>query len=111
MRRLARIPRSLPPRRAVVKSGILREPKRRWPRHEAFVRRHQCCVPGCELGPTEFAHVRSAANAGTGLKPHSAHGISLCCYHHIEQHRIGQPAFEKRYGIDLGKASGRLCKG
>lgn len=101
---------SLPKRRAVVKSGILREPKRTWRRHEAFVRRHQCCVPSCELGPIEFAHVRSAANAGTGLKPHSAHGISLCCYHHIEQHRIGQPAFERKYSIDMNALAAAFVK-
>ncbi len=48
-----------------------------------------------------FAHFRSAANSGTGIKPHDAFGISLCDGHHKEQHQIGQPAFERKYGIDM----------
>lgn len=92
----------LPPRRKPVKSGILREQPREWPRHRRFVRSHECCVPGCPgYGAIVFAHVRSAANAGTALKPHDCYGISLCGWHHEQQHAIGQPAFEKRHGIDL----------
>ena len=101
---------SLPKRRPVVKGGILRGPRRHWPRHEAFVRRHQCCVPGCEGDPIVFAHIRSAANAGTSLKPHSAFGISLCDDHHREQHQIGQPAFERKYGIDMRALAAAFVK-
>jgi hypothetical protein len=92
---------TLPRRRKVSKSGIERAPKRHWSRHEKWVRGHACCVPGCEQTPIEFAHLRSAANAGTGMKPHSAFGVSLCCYHHARQHAIGQAQFEREYGIDL----------
>lgn len=101
---------SLPRRRKAVKSGILRGPRRHWPRHEAFVRRHQCCVPGCEAGPVVFAHVRSAANSGTSLKPHSAFGISLCDNHHREQHQVGQPQFERTHGIDMGALAAAFVK-
>jgi hypothetical protein len=52
-------------------------------------------------GPIEFAHVRSAANSGTGLKPSSAWGIALCSECHLLQHQIGQKAFEAKHGIDL----------
>ena len=91
----------LPPKRIRERSGILREPPREWPRHRAFLRRHHCCVPGCEQLPIEVAHVRSAANSGTGLRPHDSSAVPLCHEHHAEQHRIGQPAFERRYRIDL----------
>jgi len=51
--------------------------------------------------PIECAHVRRNTDGGTGLKPSDRWAISLCRAHHIEQHRIGEPAFEKRYAIDL----------
>jgi hypothetical protein len=101
---------SLPKRRPVVKSGIERGPKREWPRHRKFVRSFGCCVPGCEDGPIEFAHVRSAANAGTSLRPHDAFAISLCTSHHREQHNIGQPAFERKYGIDMSALAASFVK-
>lgn len=50
-----------------------------------------------------FAHYRTAANSGMGLKPHASWGVSLCNAHHMEQHSIGQPAFEKKYKIDMAK--------
>lgn len=91
----------LPHKRKPARSGIERAPDRVWPRHRKFVRGHACSVPGCQGGPIEFAHIRSAANAGTGLKPGDASGISLCCNHHAEQHHIGQPAFARKYAVDL----------
>lgn len=101
---------SLPRRRKVTKSGIERAPKREWPRHRKFVRSHACCVPGCQREPIEFAHLRSAANSGTGIKPHDAFGISLCHAHHREQHLLGQPGFEKQYHIDLGALAAAFVK-
>ncbi len=91
----------LPRRRKPAKSGIDRAQRRYFPQHEKWVRGHQCVVPGCENREIQFAHIRSAANAGTGLKPSSAFGISCCALHHKEQHSIGQPAFERKYGLDL----------
>ena len=79
-----------------------REPSRRGcPGHRAWVRRHHCCVPGCLGRPIECAHVRRDTDGGTGLKPSDRWSISLCRDHHIEQHAIGEMAFEKRYAIDL----------
>ena len=49
----------------------------------------------------DFAHLRSAANAGLSRKPHDIFGVSLCRAHHDEQHRIGADAFGRKYGIDL----------
>ncbi len=71
------------------------------PAHRAWVRRHACCVPGCAELPIECAHVRTGTDGGTALKPSDRWTVSLCRSHHAEQHRIGEPAFEKRYAIDL----------
>lgn len=76
-------------------------PLRACPAHRAWVRHHRCCVPGCTSLPTECAHVRSGTDGGAGLKPSDRWTISLCRSHHAEQHRIGEPAFEDRYAIDL----------
>jgi hypothetical protein len=93
----------LPPKRKRPRSGIEREPRRVWHQHRRWVRSHGCVVPGCKDDWIEFAHVRSAANSGTGLKPHDCYGVALCAEHHYQQHTIGQPAFERLYGIDLGR--------
>lgn len=69
--------------------------------HRAWVRRHHCCVPGCLMRPIECAHVRRDTDGGLAVKPSDRWTISLCRSHHIEQHRIGEAAFEKRYGIDM----------
>ena len=88
------------------RSGIERVVKRDWPRHRRFIRKHACVVTlgkvhdECE-GAVECAHYRTAANAGKGQKPHDWFTFSACHKHHAEQHRIGQPAFERKYGIDL----------
>lgn len=50
--------------------------------------------------PIECAHVRRAANSGTGMKPSDAYTVSLCREHHAESHR-GEKTFEARHGVDL----------
>ena len=97
---------TLPRRRKVTKSGILRAPVRVWNRHRAFLRRHHCVVAGCDRVPIEVSHLRSAANAGTGLKPHDADAVPMCGgigpeSHHAEYHRIGHDSFSKKYNLDL----------
>lgn len=92
---------TLPRRRKVTKRVGADRQQREWPRHRRFVRSHHCCVPACFEGPVVFAHFRTAANSGTGMKPHDRYGISLCDAHHKEQHQIGQAAFEKKYGISM----------
>ena len=91
----------MPAGRKRARSGIKRSPERHWPIHEEWVRGHRCIVPGCRRSPCQFCHVRSAANAGTGLKPHASFGVPMCDLHHREQHRIGQPGFESKHHIDL----------
>ena len=79
-----------------------REPNgRECPAHRAWVRQHHCCVPGCLARPIECAHVRRDTDGGVALKPSDRWSISLCRDHHLEQHQIGETAFEKRYGIDM----------
>lgn len=100
---------TLPPKLKRAKSGITKTPKRDWPRHRSFVRKHACSVPGCMQGPIEFAHVRSAANAGTGLKPADWMGVSLCSDHHRQQHNIGVESFQKMHSLDLFKLAAEFA--
>jgi len=74
---------------------------RSYPGHRAWVRGHGCCVPGCSNTDIECAHVRQSNDGGVGLKPSDRYTISLCRTHDAEQHRTGEPAFERRYRIEL----------
>jgi hypothetical protein len=69
--------------------------------HRAWVRRHRCSVRGCLGLPIECTHVRCGTDGGLGLKPSDRWTISLCRHHHLEQHEIGEPAFEARHELDL----------
>jgi hypothetical protein len=71
------------------------------PGHRAWVRRHDCSVRGCRRRPIECAHVRCGTDGGAGLKPSDKWTISLCEYHHGEQHRLGEKAFARKYELDL----------
>ena len=69
--------------------------------HRAWVRRHDCSVRGCKRLSIECAHVRSGTGGGVGLKPSDRWAISLCEFHHREQHRIGERAFQAKHSLDL----------
>ena len=90
-----RLPRKL----ARERTALVAE--RSCPGHRAWVRRHHCSVPGCERRPIECAHVRRGTGGGVALKPSDRWVISLCSFHHAEQHRIGERSFERRHGLDL----------
>jgi hypothetical protein len=90
----------LPRRLQRPKLGVQTPVQKVWPRHRRWVRSHGCCVPDCPAVQVDFAHLRSAANAGKGQKPHDAFGVSLCRDHHIEQHALGAASFGQKYGID-----------
>lgn len=91
----------LPRKTKRPKMGV-REPERRvYQTHRAFVRHHECAVPGCKSVDNEFAHLRTAANSGVGQKPSDAFGVSLCPHHHREQHSLGMDSFQAKYNIDL----------
>lgn len=86
-------------------SFVPKSPKQRssrsCPGHRAWVRKHHCSVPGCKRLPIECAHVRNGTDGGTGIKPSDKWTISLCKQHHVEQHSMGERAFEERYEINL----------
>jgi hypothetical protein len=88
----------LPPR---LKRKRSEDVSRVCPAHRAWVRRHQCSIPRCQRLPIECAHVRTGSDGGTALKPADCWLISLCRYHHAEQHRVGEASFAARYGLDL----------
>ncbi|HZT90357.1 MAG TPA: hypothetical protein VFA12_20620 [Stellaceae bacterium] len=91
----------LPRRRKRLGSGIERGPRRVYPTHRAFVRGHHCSIRGCQGGPIEFAHLRTAANSGMGLKPTDAFGISLCRAHHRQGHERGHETLAAENGMTL----------
>lgn len=45
--------------------------------------------------------MRRGTDGGIALKPSDRWVISLCVHHHMEQHRLGELTFEKKYGLDL----------
>lgn len=105
----------LPRRRQPARSGIERAERRLWTRHRAFLRRHHCVVSGCEREPIEVSHIRSAANAGTGIKPHDQYAVPMCGglgrdSHHAEYHRIGHISFSAKYGLDLWALAAAFTK-
>lgn len=87
----------LPPRIQKPK----RESSKRCPAHRAWVRSHQCSVPGCALMPIEAAHVRIGTDGGMATKPGDAWCISLCRDHHTQQHNMGERSFEAAHKIDM----------
>jgi hypothetical protein len=89
-----RFPSLLPPERAKKSS-------RSCAAHRAWVRRHRCSVRGCRNLPIECAHVRNGTDGGLGLKPSDQWTISLCQFHHLEQHEIGEEPFELQYDLNL----------
>lgn len=52
---------------------------------------------GCE-GRMEAAHVDYAGDKGMATKVSDCHALPMCAKHHREQHQIGWPSFERRYG-------------
>lgn len=89
---------SLPPRLRAIKEPKV---KRRCPSHTRWVSEFACSVPGCTGRPIEVAHVRNGTNGGMGIKPTDDWVISLCKSHHEEQHRMGEPPFDKKHGISM----------
>jgi hypothetical protein len=89
-----RFPQRLPPtpRRATMRCC---------PAHRNWVRKHRCSVPGCKNLPIECAHVRGGTDGGVGLKPSDRWSVSLCRFHHREQHALGERRFEAIYDLDL----------
>jgi hypothetical protein len=54
--------------------------------------------------------VRLGTDGGTGLKPSDRWAISLCAHHHLEQHSIGEAAFEAKYELHLVELAREFAK-
>ncbi len=78
--------------------------------HRRFVRGRGCCIPGCRCTDIEFAHLRTAANASKGNKPHDAFAANLCREHHAEAHQHGHDTFARKYHIDLWRIAADLVR-
>jgi hypothetical protein len=88
----------LPPR--IKHDSGKKDAGKRSPAHRKWVRGHACC--GCgSMTAIEAAHVRVGTDGGAGIKPSDRWVISLCKDCHSLQHQMGEPAFEKRHGIDM----------
>jgi len=103
-------------RKPPVKSGIERVPNKRFPGHRQWIRRHACIVEGCERRDIQACHVRAGLpageQAGKDQKPHDKWTLPMCGgvgSHHEEQHRIGEPAFCRKYGLDLVKIATKFA--
>lgn len=44
------------------------------------------------------------------MKPGDEWTIPLCTRHHAEQHRIGEPAFERLYNINMKEIAAALAR-
>ncbi len=105
----------LPKKRQPQRSGIERAPKREWPRHRKWLRSHECVctlwnkLANCE-GRIEVSHIRTAANSGTGLKPHDSSAVPMCHLHHFVYHNAGHAEFEKVYGLDLANLAAEFTQ-
>lgn len=81
----------------MLPAKLPKKPKRqsRWrsQAHCNFVRSHRCSVQGRMGGPIEAAHIRIGSGVGVGQKPDDWRAVSLCRYHHSEQHRLGERTF------------------
>lgn len=83
--------------------------------HREFVARLPCLRCGhvsTPDEPNECAHVRMGTDGGAGLKPSDRYTVPLCAKCHRTasdaQHRIGEPAFWGRLGVDPTDAALRL---
>lgn len=95
---------------ARVRSSGATKPPRSCASHRAWVRKHHCSVRNCKRIPIECAHVRTTANGGMGLKPADRWCISLCAWHHAEQHRIGERTFSNKYDFDLAELASEFAR-
>ncbi len=82
---------------------------REWPTHRAFVRKHECIVPGCRADTIRACHARDDLpgedSGGMAIKPFDWWTWPGCDAHHTEQHQIGERAFDAKYGVDMRAAA------
>lgn len=61
--------------------------------HLNHVRGFACSWNGCDQRPIEAAHVRLGSGSGIGQKPDDHRAVSLCAFHHRQQHAVGEATF------------------
>lgn len=88
--RFVRIKKSRPRRRGPFRS----------PAYRKFIASKECLVSG-QLG-CDACHL---GHNGLGSKAPDSTCVPLKREYHQELHRIGQPAFEKKYGLDLAESA------
>jgi hypothetical protein len=76
--------------------------------HCNFIRSHECSWNGCGGRPIEVAHVRLGSGTGLSQKPDDWRTVSLCQFHHAQQHRFGEASFWK--GIDVEELIAEFIK-
>lgn len=96
---------ALPPR---IPKPAKRASRWRSTTHCNFVRSHACSWNGCDGRPIEVAHVRNGSGAGIAQKPDDWRAVSLCRFHHSQQHRLGERTFWK--GIDVEELISEFIK-
>lgn len=99
-------------RRKPEPMGLRKSERIRCPAHLAWVRKHECAIKDrgdhfCS-GKIEAAHVRSGTDGALSVKPSDCWSIPLCNVAHRLQHQIGEPAFEKRFDIDMKAIAEKL---
>lgn len=104
----------IPRKRVRPKMGVRSSPWIRSQPHKAFVRGRECAIKDlnghvCE-GRYDPAHVRSGTDGCGEEKPSDCWLICLCRAAHNEQHRIGEPAFERKYRIDMKAIASSLWR-
>lgn len=103
---------TIPKRRKRKPMGLRVSSVIRCPGHLQFIRGCECSVRG-KIGhmcgwSIEAAHVRKGTDGGVGTKPGDNWTIPLCAAAHARQHNIGEPAFERLYGIDMKEIAAKL---
>ncbi|MEM7048952.1 MAG: hypothetical protein AAF604_04795 [Acidobacteriota bacterium] len=69
----------------------------------AFVREHDCCVPGCWWRPIH-AHHYITRGAGGNWR----HLVPLCSRHHDEFHDRGRETFARNHRVDLAEVARQM---
>ena len=100
---------NLPKRRKASKLGLREAPQIRCAGHLQWIRGHQCTVNNGECSDRiEAAHARAGTDGGLGVKPSDCWTLPLCSFHHRDQHRIGEPAFERLHGVKMKDTAAAL---
>lgn len=101
----------IPKRRKPEKLRLREAPQIRNASHLKWIRGHECSVKGVScFGRIEAAHVRTGTDGALSVKPSDCWTIPLCSFHHADQHRAGEAAFQRIFGIDMKKIAAEMWR-